>query len=70
VFGFEQWDSPLALGVEAGVSLIIFIGILYIVRRVNVNAEAERQRYMDAKKSASADLDREQNDQDNRLNSK
>ena len=67
MFGFEQWDSPLSLGIEVGMSLLIVIGLLFIVRRVNANAEAERRRMLDADKEAHSELDREQNDQQDRL---
>jgi hypothetical protein len=67
MFGFEQWDSPLSLGLEVGMSLLIVIGLLFIVRRVNANAEAERRRTLDADKKAHSELDREQNDQQDRL---
>jgi hypothetical protein len=63
MFGFEEWDSPLSLGIEVGVSLLIVIGLLFIVRRVNASAEAERRRSLEAKREAESELDREQNDQ-------
>jgi hypothetical protein len=66
MFGFEQWDSPLSLGIEVGMSLLIVIGLLFIVRRVNANAEAERRRTLDADKEAHRELDREHDDQQNR----
>ena len=68
MFGFEQWDSPLSLGIEVGMSLLIVIGLLFIVRRVNANAEAERRRTLDAQEQSHSELDREQNDQQDRLN--
>jgi flagellar biogenesis protein FliO len=34
MFGFVQWDSPLALLGEFLFALLIFIGILFVVRRV------------------------------------
>ena len=67
MFGFEQWDSPLSLGIEVGMSLLIVIGLLFIVRRVNANAEAERRRTLDAQKQAQSELDQEHNDQQDRL---
>ena len=67
MFGFEQWDSPLSLGIEVGMSLLIVIGLLFIVRRVNANAEAERRKSLDADKQAKRELDREQNDERDRL---
>jgi hypothetical protein len=66
MFGFEQWDSPLSLGIEVGMSLLIMIGLLFIVRRVNANAEAERRRTLEADKEAHSELDREHDDQQNR----
>jgi hypothetical protein len=66
MFGFEQWDSPLSLGIEVGMSLLIVIGLLFIVRRVNANAEAERRRTLDADKEAHSELDREHDDRQNR----
>jgi uncharacterized integral membrane protein len=44
VFGFVQWDSPLALVLEVALSLAIIAGLLFVVRRVNAQAEAERRR--------------------------
>lgn len=67
MFGFEQWDSPLSLGIEVGMSLLIVIGLLFIVRRVNANAEAERRKSLDLDKQAKGELDREQNDERDRL---
>ncbi len=67
MFGFEQWDSPLSLGIEVGMSLLIVIGLLFIVRRINANAEAERRRTLEADKKVHSELDREQNDQQDRL---
>ena len=43
VFGFVQWDSPLALILEVALSLAIIAGLLLLVRRVNSRAEAERR---------------------------
>jgi hypothetical protein len=67
MFGFEQWDSPLSLGIEVGISLLIVIGLLFIARRVNANAEAERRKSLDLDKQAKRELDREQNDERDRL---
>ena len=67
MFGFEQWDSPLSLGLEVGMSLLIVVGLLFIVRRVNANAEAERRRTLDTHKQAQSELEREPNDQQDRL---
>ncbi|MEP6774357.1 MAG: hypothetical protein ABJA50_02080 [Chloroflexota bacterium] len=66
MFGFEQWDSPVSLGIEVGMSLLIVIGLLFIVRRVNANAEAERRRSLDADKQAQSEIDRNQHDQQDR----
>ncbi|HKP53358.1 MAG TPA: hypothetical protein VJ183_12000 [Chloroflexia bacterium] len=34
MFGFVQWDSPFALLGEFLFALLIFIGILFVVRKV------------------------------------
>ena len=43
MFGFVQWDSPLAFIIEVALSLAIVVGLLFLVRRVNARAEAERR---------------------------
>ena len=34
MFGFVQWDGPIALLLEFLLSLLVFIGILFVVRKV------------------------------------
>jgi hypothetical protein len=51
VFGFAQWDSPLALVLEVALSLVIVGGLLLLVRRVNAQAEAERRARNSTKES-------------------
>ncbi|MEO5952616.1 MAG: hypothetical protein ABIQ44_09150 [Chloroflexia bacterium] len=41
MFGFAQWDSPIALVLEAALSLVIVIALLFVVRGVNARAEAD-----------------------------
>jgi hypothetical protein len=43
MFGFVQWDSPVALLLEVLLSLVIVAGLIAAARRVNARAEAERR---------------------------
>ncbi len=43
MFGFVQWDSPVALLLEVLLSLVIVVGLIAAARRVNAKAEAERR---------------------------
>jgi hypothetical protein len=43
MFGFVQWDNPLALALEVLLSLAIVIGLIFVVRRVNAKAAADHQ---------------------------
>jgi hypothetical protein len=56
VFGFAQWDSPVALLLEALLSIAIMIILIFVVRRVNAHAEAEREKYVRSRDSATANL--------------
>jgi hypothetical protein len=51
VFGFAEWDSWLSLILEGLLSLGIVVGLFFVVRRVNANAEADRQRYLQSRNS-------------------
>lgn len=42
MFGFVQWDNPIALVLEVLLSLAIVAGLFVVVRRVNAKAAAER----------------------------
>jgi hypothetical protein len=44
VFGFAEWDSWLSFIMEGALSLAVLVGLVLLARRVNANAEAERQR--------------------------
>ena len=46
MFGFAQWDSPVSLVLEALISVAIMVVLIFVVRRVNARAEADRERYM------------------------
>ena len=50
--------------------ILIVIGLLFIVRRVNANAEAERRGTSKLKNRHKTELDREQNDEHDRLDNK
>jgi len=60
VFGFAQWDSLPSLVLEALLSIAIVVALLFVVRRVNANAAAERERYLkstaDRRPNATGDL--------------
>ena len=43
MFGFAQWDSPIALVLEVALSLLIVVGLLFVVRGVNARAEIDRK---------------------------
>ena len=43
MFGFAQWDSPIALVLEVALSLLIVVGLLFVVRGVNARAETDRK---------------------------
>jgi hypothetical protein len=55
VFGFAQWDSPVALILEAALSLIIVAALLFVVRRVNARAEAEHKDKLNSLNQDSAE---------------
>jgi hypothetical protein len=55
MFGFVQWDSPLALALEVILSLAIVVGLILVVRRVNAKAAADHQA---AAKSATPNTER------------
>lgn len=57
MFGFAQWDSPLALVLEFLLSVAIIVALLLVVRKVNANAAAERQRYIETRRQAGAPHD-------------
>lgn len=38
MFGFVQWDSPIALLIEVVLSLAIVAGLLWLARRVNAQS--------------------------------
>ncbi|HST06392.1 MAG TPA: hypothetical protein VLQ48_16895 [Chloroflexia bacterium] len=70
MFGFEDWDDPVSFVIYLALSILLVIGLLFIVRRVNANAEAERRRFLEAEKQAKTESDREQNDEHDRLDNK
>ena len=48
MFGFAQWDSPIALLLEVLLSLVVVAVLIVAARRVNARAEAERRERSDA----------------------
>jgi hypothetical protein len=54
VFGFAQWDSPVALVLEALLSVAIVAAFFFVARRVNARAAADRERYLQLRDHLSA----------------
>ena len=52
MFGFAQWDSPLALVLEALISIALVVALLIVAQRVNARAAADRERHMQTRSSA------------------
>lgn len=51
MFGFVEWDSPLALLGEFAFAVVVFIAILFIVRRIERKAppaDTKREPFDDA----------------------
>jgi hypothetical protein len=70
MFGFEDWEDPVSFVIYLALSILLVIGLLFIVRRVNANAEAERRRFLEAEKQNIKESDQEQNDEHDRLDNK
>jgi hypothetical protein len=58
VFGFAQWDSPVALVLEALLSVAIVVALIFVARRVNAQAAADRERYLRSRNALSASENR------------
>ena len=54
MFGFAEWDNWLSFILEASLSLAILVGLIFVVRRVNANGEADRQRYLQSRNTQAA----------------
>ena len=54
MFGFAQWDSPVALVLEALLSVAIVAAFFFVARRVNAQAAADRERYLQSRDRLSA----------------
>lgn len=52
MFGFAQWDSPVALLLEALLSVAVVAALFFVVRRVNAQASSERERYLQSRNQA------------------
>ncbi|HEX9989046.1 MAG TPA: hypothetical protein VGE45_11290 [Chloroflexia bacterium] len=42
MFGFVQWDSPLALLLEVTLSIIVLAALMWVARRVNATSTPPR----------------------------
>jgi hypothetical protein len=42
MFGFVQWDNPVALVLEVVLSIAVVASLFMVVRRVNARAAAEQ----------------------------
>lgn len=43
MFGFVQWDDPLALLLEVLLSAVVVIVVVFFVRRANARGSAEQE---------------------------
>jgi hypothetical protein len=55
MFGFAEWDSWLSFILEGALSLAVLVGLIFIARRVNASAEADRRRRLESHNDVTAD---------------
>jgi hypothetical protein len=54
MFGFAEWDSWLSFILEVALSLAVLVGLIFLARRVNASAEADRKRRLESQSNDTA----------------